>query len=169
MSWFSPCTPSLKPCICVRADYKVRDGGAKVRASKCVQLYRLPRVLVLHLKRFKNDESAGSGKLHKPVRFDATLRCGPGACCAATPGDPSASVSLDETMLIVYLRCADTDCINQLVVCKASWLVTNFWQSSCRAAGIKAAALVVLTWPARAGYTRAGCTATARTRARRWT
>ena len=63
--------------VCVPADYKVRDDGAKGRASKCVQLYRLPRVLVLHLKRFTHGLSAGTGKLHKPVRFDATLKCGP--------------------------------------------------------------------------------------------
>ena len=77
MRWFSPCTPGLKPCICLRADYKVGDDGAKGRASKCVQLYRLPRVLVLHLERFTHDVSTGGGKLHKPVRFDAVLKCGP--------------------------------------------------------------------------------------------
>ena len=64
-----------------------------------MQLYRLPRVLVIHLKRFTHGKSAGTGKLHKPVCFDATLKCGPGAGCMATLGNTSASVSLDETML----------------------------------------------------------------------
>ena len=47
-----------------------------------MQLYRLPRVLVLHLKRFTHGMSAGTGKLHKPVRFDAALKCGPWGACS---------------------------------------------------------------------------------------
>ena len=78
----------------MRADYKVWDDSAKVRASKCVQLYRLPSVLVLHLKRFTHGMSAGTGKLHKRVRFDATFKCGPGAGCVAALRIPSANVCL---------------------------------------------------------------------------
>ena len=100
MSWFSPCT-NPKPeamHLCAPVGYKVRDDGAKGRASKCVHLYRLPRVLVLHLKRFTHRTSTGAGKLQKPVRYDATLECGPGAGCVAALGNTSASVSLDETI-----------------------------------------------------------------------
>ena len=68
----------------------MRDDSAKVRASKCMQLYRLPRVLVIHLKRFTHGMSVGTGTLHKRVRFDAMLTCSPGAGSVAAAGHPSA-------------------------------------------------------------------------------
>ena len=43
-------------------------------ASKTLSLYRLPRTLVLHLKRFTHGERGGV-KLTKPLQFDTTLRC----------------------------------------------------------------------------------------------
>ncbi|KAK9840619.1 hypothetical protein WJX81_004670 [Elliptochloris bilobata] len=79
-------------------DYKVRDDSAKGRASKCVQLYRLPRVLVLHLKRFTHGLGAGTGKLHKPVRFDATLHIQPGWVHRDCPQHAGAALDLIATV-----------------------------------------------------------------------
>lgn len=42
-------------------------------ATKCVHLYRLPEVLVLHLKRFQYMSQYAS-KLNKPITYDTTLR-----------------------------------------------------------------------------------------------
>ncbi len=67
--------PNPKPTSTSRADYAARDDGEKGKASKQVVLYALPRVLLLHLKRFTHGLSAGTGKVHKPVRFEATLQC----------------------------------------------------------------------------------------------
>lgn len=65
-----PCSPSSGA-----TGYKLDDGRLAV-ASKALRLFKLPRILVLHLKRFTVN-LAGFAKLHKPVRFDATLQCVP--------------------------------------------------------------------------------------------
>ncbi|KAK9803846.1 hypothetical protein WJX73_007843 [Symbiochloris irregularis] len=52
--------------------YKL-DNGRIVTASKAQRLHKLPRILVLHLKRFTVN-LAGFAKLHKPVHFDAILQ-----------------------------------------------------------------------------------------------
>ncbi|GBG66673.1 hypothetical protein CBR_g66808 [Chara braunii] len=51
--------------------YKTK-GRAEVPASKSVRILQLPRVLVLHLKRFSYD-AQGVGKVHKMVRFPLNL------------------------------------------------------------------------------------------------
>ena len=56
------------------ADYKLDNGTVARGASKTLSLYRLPRTLVLHLKRFTHGERGGV-KLTKPLQFDTTLRC----------------------------------------------------------------------------------------------
>lgn len=61
-----------------RAGYRL-DNGREAVASKSLRLYRLPRILVLHLKRFTYNLN-GFAKLHKSVRFDATLQCAPPSC-----------------------------------------------------------------------------------------
>lgn len=56
----------------MHAGYKL-DSGRIVTASKAQRLHKLPRILVLHLKRF-TVTLAGFAKLHKPVHFEATLQ-----------------------------------------------------------------------------------------------
>ena len=56
------------------AGYKVKDDSAAVTARKVVQLFQLPRVLVLHLKRFSYTLN-GTGKIHKPIHYGERLRC----------------------------------------------------------------------------------------------
>ncbi len=63
--------------VCTRTGYKVRDGSEPVTARKVVQLYALPRILVLHLKRFAYTGHTGTGKIHKTVHYGDRLRCGP--------------------------------------------------------------------------------------------
>ncbi len=55
------------------AGYKVKDGSEGVTARKSVQLWALPRVLVLHLKRFSYGLT-GTGKIHKPIAYGDRLR-----------------------------------------------------------------------------------------------
>ncbi len=43
-------------------------------ARKSVQLWALPRVLVLHLKRFSYGLT-GTGKIHKTIHYGERLRC----------------------------------------------------------------------------------------------
>ena len=56
------------------AGYKVKDGGEGTTARKSVQLWALPRVLVLHLKRFSYGLT-GTGKIHKTIHYGDRLRC----------------------------------------------------------------------------------------------
>jgi ubiquitin carboxyl-terminal hydrolase 10 len=51
----------------------VKDGSEGVTARKSVQLWALPRVLVLHLKRFSYGLT-GTGKIHKPIAYGDRLR-----------------------------------------------------------------------------------------------
>lgn len=60
-------------CMHGRAGYKVKDGSEGVTARKSVQLWALPRVLVLHLKRFSYGLT-GTGKIHKPIAYGDKLR-----------------------------------------------------------------------------------------------
>jgi len=53
--------------------YKVKDNSDAVTARKVVQLYQLPRILVLHLKRFSYTLN-GTGKIHKPINYSERLR-----------------------------------------------------------------------------------------------
>ena len=57
------------------AGYKVKDHSEAVTARKVVQLFQLPRILVLHLKRFAYTLN-GTGKIHKPINYGERLRCG---------------------------------------------------------------------------------------------
>lgn len=72
----------------------MKDHSEAVTARKVVQLFQLPRILVLHLKRFSYTLN-GTGKIHKPINYGERLRCGlPGRPPATTPksscrlGDP---------------------------------------------------------------------------------
>lgn len=58
------------------AGYKVRDNSEGVTARKVVQMYQLPRILVLHLKRFSYGLS-GTGKIHKIVHYGERLWSAP--------------------------------------------------------------------------------------------
>ena len=106
------------------ADYKVKDDGEKGRASKCVQLYRLPRVLVLHLKRFTHGLAAGTGKVHKPVRFDATLQCAPPA-----HRPPSRAVPWQLGACTSFL--AVTDCLRRLACIHGQAWRSTLTQCTC--------------------------------------
>ena len=68
--------PSVHRClsreVCACAGYKVRDNSEGVTARKVVQLYALPRILVLHLKRFSYGLT-GTGKIHKTVHYGDRL------------------------------------------------------------------------------------------------
>lgn len=64
----------VRNCTSVHAGYKVRDGSEQVTARKVVQLYALPRILVLHLKRFAYTFHTGTGKIHKTVHYGDRLR-----------------------------------------------------------------------------------------------
>ena len=61
-------------CWCGDAGYKVKDDSNAVTARKVVQLYQLPRILVLHLKRFSYTLN-GTGKIHKTINYPERLRC----------------------------------------------------------------------------------------------
>ncbi|KAK9807533.1 hypothetical protein WJX72_001859 [[Myrmecia] bisecta] len=54
-------------------DYKWKDGVEGATATKTVTLLRLPQILVIHLMRFSYGLT-GTGKVHKALRFDTTLR-----------------------------------------------------------------------------------------------
>ena len=56
------------------AGYKVKDDSNAVTARKVVQLFQLPRILVLHLKRFSYTLN-GTGKIHKTINYPERLRC----------------------------------------------------------------------------------------------
>ncbi|BDA47004.1 probable ubiquitin carboxyl-terminal hydrolase 10 at C-terminar half [Coccomyxa sp. Obi] len=97
----APASATLEPCFVVHLDiqpdavrsvsdalhaftspetihgYKVRDGSEPVTARKVVQLYALPRILVLHLKRFAYTGHTGTGKIHKTVHYGDRLRIQP--------------------------------------------------------------------------------------------
>ena len=51
----------------------MKDNSEAVTARKVVQLYQLPRILVLHLKRFSYTLN-GTGKIHKPINYSERLR-----------------------------------------------------------------------------------------------
>ena len=53
----------------------MKDHSEAVTARKVVQLFQLPRILVLHLKRFSYTLN-GTGKIHKPINYGERLRCG---------------------------------------------------------------------------------------------
>ncbi|KAK9918617.1 hypothetical protein WJX75_005398 [Coccomyxa subellipsoidea] len=96
----APASATLEPCFVVHLDihpdavrsvsdalhaftspetisgYKVRDNSEGVTARKVVQLYALPRILVLHLKRFSYGLT-GTGKIHKTVHYGDRLRVQP--------------------------------------------------------------------------------------------
>ena len=46
----------------------MKDNSEAVTARKVVQLFQLPRILVLHLKRFSYTLN-GTGKIHKPINY----------------------------------------------------------------------------------------------------
>ena len=52
----------------------MKDNTEAVTARKVVQLFQLPRILVLHLKRFSYTLN-GTGKIHKPINYGERLRC----------------------------------------------------------------------------------------------
>lgn len=52
----------------------MKDNSEAVAARKVVQLFQLPRILVLHLKRFAYTHN-GTGKIHKPIHYGERLRC----------------------------------------------------------------------------------------------
>lgn len=66
--------PAMPSQLLRWAGYKVKDDSAAVTARKVVQLFQLPRVLVLHLKRFSYTLN-GTGKIHKPIHYGERLRC----------------------------------------------------------------------------------------------
>jgi len=107
--------PNPNPTLASRADSAARDDGEKGKANKQVVLYALPRVLLLHLKRFTHGLSAGTGKVHKPVRFEAALQCAapraPGGAAAAAargcgrcmPAQPSPLLARLEAVKLCLL------------------------------------------------------------------
>ena len=52
----------------------MKDDSNVVTARKVVQLFQLPRILVLHLKRFSYTLN-GTGKIHKTINYPERLRC----------------------------------------------------------------------------------------------
>ena len=67
------------------AEYKPEGWAENVPAKKDLRLYRLPEVLVLHIKRFNYTPSGGYMKLHKPVVFEASLRLKGGIVAEDSP------------------------------------------------------------------------------------
>ena len=51
----------------------MKDDSNAVTARKVVQLFQLPRILVLHLKRFSYTLN-GTGKIHKTINYPERLR-----------------------------------------------------------------------------------------------
>lgn len=60
--------------LSLTADYKPDGSSEGVTATKYVSLFRLPEVLLLHLKRFTMTPAGFASKLHKPIAFDSVLR-----------------------------------------------------------------------------------------------
>ena len=52
----------------------MKDDSNAVTARKVVQLFQLPRILVLHLKRFSYTLN-GTGKIHRTINYPERLRC----------------------------------------------------------------------------------------------
>ena len=74
----------------------MKDNSEAVTARKVVQLFQLPRILVLHLKRFSYTLN-GTGKIHKPINYGERLRCALAAtaCDIATCLMPTVSTPGD--------------------------------------------------------------------------
>lgn len=51
----------------------MKDSSSAVTARKVVQLFQLPRILVLHLKRFSYTLT-GTGKIHRTISYPERLR-----------------------------------------------------------------------------------------------
>lgn len=79
-------------------EYKPEGWAENVPAKKDLRLYRLPEVLVLHLKRFHYTLTGGSLKLHKPVVFEANLRLKGGIVAEDSPDRNNAEYRLVATV-----------------------------------------------------------------------
>lgn len=112
------------------AGYKVKDNSEAVTARKVVQLFQLPRILVLHLKRFSYTLN-GTGKIHKPINYGERLRCGPLSIAMSlisierSPVDSTQLCIEQEHIRILLYYGQDLDICNSITSASCLWQSHN--------------------------------------------